>query len=127
MLLARGLLAVGGPLPRVGNRQRGRQHQHFTHASLGVGLKDHPAEPRVDRQPREAAAEVGDRAVAVEGAELLQQQHTVADAALVWRIEEREVLDVAELKRGHLQDDGGEVGPQNLGIGEPRPRGEVLL
>ena len=46
---------------------------------------------------------------------------------LLGRIEEPEVLDVAELQRGHLQDHRGEVGPQNLRIGEPRPRREVLL
>ena len=83
---------VGGPLTRVGDRQRRREHQHLAHAALGVGLQDHPAEPRVDGQPREPAAE---RAVIapsrVEGAELLQQQHAVADAAPVGRIEEREV------------------------------------
>ena len=89
--------------------------------------QDHPAEPRVDGQLREPAADVGDRAVAVEGAEFLQQQHAVADAALVGRIEEREVLDVAELQRRHLQDHRGEVGPQDLGVGEARPRLEVLL
>ncbi len=57
VLLPRGLLAVGGPLPRIGDRQRRREHQHLAHAALGVGLQDHPAEPRVDGQLREPAAE----------------------------------------------------------------------
>ena len=57
---------------------------------------------------------------AVEGAEFLQQLHTVADAARVRRIEERKALDVAELQRRHLQDHRGQVGPQDLRIGVAR-------
>ncbi len=75
----------------------------------------------------EPAAEVGDRAVLVERAEFLQQLHTVADAALVRRVEERKVLDVAEIQRRHLQDHRGEVGPQDLGIGVAGPGFEVGL
>ena len=45
----------------------------------------------------------------------------------VRRVQEREVLDVAELQRRHLQDHRGEVGPQNLRVGVARPRLEVLL
>ena len=93
-----------GPLPRVGDRQRRGQHQHLAHAALGVGLQNHPAQPRVDGQARQATAEVGDRALLIEGAELLQQLHAVADTASVRRVEEREVLHLAELQRRHLQN-----------------------
>lgn len=107
MPLASGLLAVGRALPWVGDGQSRRQHQHLRHASLGLGLQNHPAQPRVERQPRQAAAQVGDRAVAVERAELLQQLHTIADAAPIGRVEEREVLDITwwrtEPQRRHLQ------------------------
>ena len=61
----------------------------------------------------------------VEGAELLQQLHAVADAARVRRVQEREVLDVAELQRRHLQDHRGQVGPQDLRIGVARAGREV--
>ena len=49
------------------------------------------------------------------------------DVAAVGRLDEREAGDVAEPERGHLQDDAGEVGAQDLGVGELRPRLEVLL
>ena len=44
------------------------------------------------------------------------------DRALVRRLEEREILDVAEPERLHLQDDAGEIRAQDLRIGELRAR-----
>ena len=63
----------------------------------------------------------------VERAELVQQRDAVADLAAVGRVEEREVLDLAEAERLHLQDHRGEARAQDLGIGERGARGEVLL
>ena len=59
--------------------------------------------------------------------ELLEQGDAVGDAAGVGRLDEREALDVAEAERGHLQDDRGQVGAQDLGLGELGPGGEVVL
>ena len=127
VLLPRSLLTVRRPFTRVGDGQRRGEHEHFADATLDVGLQDHPADARVERQLREAASDVGDRAAVIEGAEFLQQLHPVADAALVRRVEEREALHLSELQRGHLQDDRGEVGPQDLGVGVARPRREIVL
>ena len=52
------------------------------------------------------------------GVQLLQQRDAVADLAAVRRVEEREVLDVAEAERLHLQDHGREARAQDLGLGE---------
>ena len=60
-------------------------------------------------------------------AELLEQQVAVADRAAVGRVEERERGDVAETQGGHLQDDRGEVGAQDLRLGERWAIGEVVL
>ncbi len=125
--LARRLLAVNGPFPWVRNGQCRSEHQDFAHASFGVGLQNHPAQPGVDGQPRESTAEVGDHALLVERTEFLQQLHAVADAAAVRWIQEREVLDVSELQCRHLQDHRGEVGPQYLRFGVARAGFEVLL
>ena len=51
----------------------------------------------------------------------------VADLAPVGRVEEREVLDVAEPRRRHLEDHAGEVRAQDLRVGEARALLEVLL
>ena len=97
-------------------------------AAEPVGLEHHPAHPRVDRQRRELAAERGQLAAGLlERAELLQQRDAVADLATVGRVQEREVLDVAEVDRRHLQDHRREAGPQDLRVGEARALLEVLL
>ena len=72
MLLPGGLLAVHRTLTRVGNRQRRGEHQHLADAALGVGLQDHPAQPRVDGQLRQPPSDIGDRPGGVERPELLQ-------------------------------------------------------
>ena len=63
----------------------------------------------------------------VERAELVQQRDAVADLAAVGRVEEREVLDLAEPERLHLQDHRREARAQDLGVGVGGPRREVLL
>ena len=59
--------------------------------------------------------------------QLLQQLDAVLDVAAVRRVDERELLDVAEAGRGHLEDDGGEVGTEDLGVRELRAGEEVVL
>ena len=62
-----------------------------------------------------------------ERAELLEHAVALVDRARVRRVEEGEVLDVAEAERLHPEDDAGEARPLDLGIGERRPRGEARL
>ena len=57
--LVRGLPCVGGPLPRVDDGQRRGDDQHLADAAVPGGLQDHPAEPRVERQPGQLAAHLG--------------------------------------------------------------------
>ena len=89
--------------------------------------QQHAAEPRVERQPREPPADLGQLAVVRQRAELAQRALAVADIAAVGRLDEREGLDVAELQRMHLQDHGREVGALDLRLGELGPRREVLF
>ena len=60
-------------------------------------------------------------------AELAQRALAVAHVAAVRRLDERKRLDVAELQRVHLQDHRGEIRALDLGLGEFRPREEVLF
>mgnify|MGYP006883572536 CR=1 FL=1 len=50
----------------------------------------------------------------------------VADLAGIGRIDEWEGCDVAQIQGAHLQDDGREIGAQDLRIGEGGARLEVL-
>ena len=118
---------LDGPLAWVLDRERRSDDEHLFEAVLTVGLEDHASQPRIDREARELAPDVGQLVLRGERAELAQQVHAVADLAAVGRIEEREVLDVAEVQRRHLEDDAGQVRPQDLRVGEARPLGEGLL
>ena len=60
LLVGLGLL-LGRPLARVLERERGGDHDHLAHAAEPLGLQDHPAQPRVDRQPGQAAPDLGER------------------------------------------------------------------
>ena len=69
----------------------------------------------------------GQLPVLVEGVQLLEEGEPVGDGAAVRRVDEREVLDVPEVEGGHLQQHRGEVGAQDLRIGELGPALEVGL
>jgi hypothetical protein len=135
--LVGGSAGLGRAFARILDRQRGGDDHHLAHAAVALRLQHHPAEAGIDRQPGESPADrrqpAGTRAgrdagLGREGrAELLQQRVPVADRAVVRRLDEREGGDVAEADRGHLQDDRGEVGAQDLGFGERGSRLEVLL
>ncbi len=120
------LLRVRRSLARVLDRQCGGDHEHLVHAAEAIGLEQHPADARVDGQLREPAPDVSEP-LGVERAQLLQQLHPVANLPPVGRVQERKFGDVAESQRGHLQDDRGQVGAQDLRVGELRPGEEVVL
>ena len=124
--LVGGLLVLGGPLARVLDGQPGGDDQHLVEHAAPVGLDDHPGHPRVQRQRGQRPAGLGELPVLVEGVQLLEQREPVGDGAAVRRVDEREVGDVAEVQGRHLQQHRGEVGAQDLGVGElgrgPRSR-----
>ncbi len=121
------LLHVARPVARILQAERRGDHDDLAQRALVAAAEDHPAEPRIDRQPAELMAQLGQRAVLVDRAELLERAVALLDRARLRRIEEREVLDVAELEVLHPQDHAGEADPLDLRIGERRPRLEVAL
>ena len=127
-----GLLSlVGRSLARVLDSERRRNHHHLAHTAEPVGLQHHPAEAGVQRQPRKPAPDLGEPGGWIgpgggQRTELFEQLDTVAYGPLVRRVEEAEVRDLAETERGHLQDNGSEVGAQDLRVGEPGARVVVL-
>ena len=138
-----GVLLVGlrlqlrRPLARVLQGERGGDDEHVAQAAEPLGLQDHPAQPRVDRQPGQPPPEPGQARAALRApvarllrrqrTELLEQLDARGDVAPVGRLHEREAADVPEPQRGHLQDHRGQVGAQDLGVGERRTALEVLL
>ena len=133
-LVGLGLL-LQRPLARVLQGQGGGDDEDVADAAEPLRLEDHPAQAWVDGQARQTSTDRGEiapappagRACRDQRAELLEQLHAGGDVAAVGRLDEREAGDVAEPERGHLQDDRGQVGAQDLRIGERRPGLEVLL
>ena len=130
-LVGLGLL-VGRAFARVLDGQRGGDHHDLGGAAVALALEDHPGQPGVDRELGQPPAQRGEplRRVGlgrVERAQLVQQVHAVGDVAPVRRVDERERRDVAEPDRRHLEDDRGQVGPQDLRVGELGAGVEVLL
>ncbi len=130
---------VGRAFAGILDRECGCDDEHLADAAVPLRLEHHAAEPRVDGQAGEAPADRRQRARppglggaqscvtgGVDGGELLEQQVAVADGGAVGRFDEGEGGDVAEADRRHLQDDRGEVGAQDLRLGELRTCGEVV-
>src|SRR5581483_9064613 len=95
-------------------------------------LQHHAAEAGVEGQLGQPAAEGREPLLRVllrrvEGAELLQEGDAVFHGPGVGSVDEREAADVAEAEGGHLEDDRGQVGPDDLRFGELRPGPEVAL
>ena len=121
-----------GSFTDILDRQRRGDHQDLPHTTLTFGLDHHPAEPWVDREPRQLTADVGqlagrpDRA-RLERPQLVEQEVTVADRGRVGRLDERETVDIAETDRRHLQDHRSETGAQDLWFGELGSGVEIVL
>ena len=116
---------LGRALAGVLDGQGGGDDQHLAQAAVAVGLEDHAAEAGVDGQPGQALAVAGQPAhaavvVELDGAELVQEAHAVGHGPAVGRVEEGEAGHVAEAEGGQLEDDRGQVGAEDLGLGERR-------
>lgn len=125
-------LLVRGPLARVLDGQRRRDDHDLADAVVLVGLDDHAGQARVHGELGELAAHrreplLGVLLRRVQRAELLEQLDAVADVAVVRRVDEGELLDLAEAGRGHLEDDGSQVRAQDLGVRELGTGVEVVL
>ena len=73
------------------------------------------------------AAQDGQLALGVEGRQLLQGAVAIGHQPRVRRVDEGEGGDVAKAQQFHLQDDGGQVGALDLGLGIGRPCLEIIL
>ena len=90
-------------------------------------LQDHPADAWVQRQARQLAADIGQLVGVVDRAQFIQQLITVGDGAALRRLQERKLLDVAQVQRLHPQDHAGQRRAQDFRIGEARTALEILL
>ena len=69
---------------------------------------------RIDRQPGEPPADLSQLLFSVDGAELEERAIAVLHRIGPGRVEEREVLQLAQVQGLHLQNHRGQVRPLNL-------------
>ena len=84
---------------------------------VGSALNELRGEWPVDHAGQPGGSATGRR----DRAQFFVQPDAVGDAAGVRRVHEREVGHLAEIERGRLQDDRGQVGAEDLRVGELRP------
>src|SRR4029079_515053 len=83
--------------------------------------------PGVEGKPAELVAEPRQPSAIIERAKLLEYAVAFVDRALLWWIEEREALDIAETERLPPQAHTGEADPLDLRIGVRGSPGVVVL
>ena len=123
----RGIFLVEWSLARILDAQAGGDDEQFARGVFMLRLQQHPAERRVNRQPRKIVAELRELALLVERAEFLQQLVAAINRRGWWRIHEGKRLDVAEPIRLHAQDDFGEVRTLDFRLRVLRALREILL
>src|SRR5205807_1827162 len=84
-------------------------------------------DPGIDRQPGQLPTDSRQPELLVDRAELEQGVVPVPEATAVGGIDERKLFGIAEIERSHLENDGCEVRPQDLGRRERGSPFEVLL
>ena len=81
---------------------------------FAVGFENHPADPRIDRQPGQLPAERRELALVVDRTQLEQRLVAVANRFGPRRIEEGKLVDRAQVEREQLQDDRRQIRPLNF-------------
>ncbi len=119
------LLPLQRTLARIGHGQCARDHESFGQAAVVARGEYDASDPRVERQLRELASARRERAIRVDGLQLLQQLVTVGDRPRQRRIEERKRRDIAQRERRHPQDHCGKRAAQDFGIRMHRTRVEI--
>lgn len=122
-----GLLLVERAFAGVLHAEGGGDNEEFLFDAFALAGDDHARDARVDRETGELLAERGELEFLSDGAEFKEGLVAVGDEAGVGGLEEGEFFDGAETEGLHLEDDGGEVGAEDFGLGEDRAAGEVFL
>jgi len=132
-MLKLGLCLIGSLLlfcrafARVLHLQGGGDDQQLLQAALVLTGQNHSSDARIDWQLGQAATDIGELVVVVEGAQFKQGLVTVPDGVRLRRIQEGEFLDRPQPQRLGLQNDSGQIGAANLRCSVFIAREEVVL
>ena len=118
-----GLLPLlGRALPDIADGQCRDDDEDLSETALFRPLKQHAPQTWIQRDTGKLMANLGQSGsvpmARFEGSQLVEQADSVIDPGAIGRLDEGEVSDGTESSLGHLEDDGGQVGAQDLGLGE---------
>ena len=120
-------LLLGGAFARVLHGKSSGDDEHFGEAVLLFRGEHHASDARVEGKLREARADGSEAMLRVDRAELVEKLVAIGDHAWMRRVEQGELLDMAEVERRHAQDHGSERRAQDFGLAEFGPLREVFL
>ena len=115
------------PLARVLDAESGGDDKQLAGAVLALGLEQHPAQGRVNRQAGEVVSQGRELAGFIHRPQFLQQGIAALNGGGGGRIEEGEGLDLAQPECLHPQDDFGQVGALDFGLRVKRTPAEIGL
>ena len=125
-------LVLQGALAHVLDGHAGHDHGDVVEHAEPVGLHQHARHLWIHRDASDVASNRGEHGCTVallvrDCAEFVQEQQPVAHGLSIRRLNEGEVVDVAQAQGDHLQHNGGQVGAQDFRVGELGARLEVVL
>ena len=121
------LLFLQRTLTGILDGECGGDHHGFPHRAVVTGFQHHPRQARVNRQFRQLTAGLCQMIMpfgggfTVDSTQFFQQFDAILDIAFIRRFHKREGGDIPQPDRGHLQNNGGQVGTQNFRVGKFRP------
>ena len=135
MLLVGGLLLLHGPLAGILDTEARGDHHHLAQTA-GLRRRDHHLRQTwIKGNTRELTTGFGQLQLGFllagtgqlsDRLQLFQESQTILDMTRLRWLDEGEGLHVAKAECQHLQDDGGQVGAQDLGVGKGRTVVEIL-
>ena len=125
--LVRRLLRFERTLARILHGQSRSNDEQFAQRPAAASFEKHAPELRIDGELRELAADGREPLGVVDGAQFVEDRVAVRNRLRGRRLHEGEFPDVAKLQSRRAQDHRGQVRAHDLGIGEGRTPGVVLL
>ena len=123
-----GLLArVGGAFAGILDAQEGDEDHQLVRDTEPLRFDQHARQRDIDRQAGDGRTDPGHAVLLVDGANLDQASITIANRALGWRFDKREIGDIAKLEAQHAQDDPGQRSAQDFRIGVARAPGVIVF
>ena len=127
MFFVRRLLLVHRAVAHILHRQRGNNYQHLTQRAFFFRLQQHARQFRVDWQPRQLPAGMGQAVMLIDCAQFIQQFIAIVNQAAFRRFDKGKVIDVSKPLVFHLQNHRRQAGALDFRFGKFRPHIEIVF